>query len=219
MIQQSILVTVDNVIFTIIDKKLQILLIERIVPPYKWYWALPGGFVLDDESLEQAARRELREETNVQNVYLEQLATFSDPHRDPRGRVITTAYMAICHQVDSVAMAWSDAAKAQYFSIKELPTLAFDHLDIVKSAYKKIRSKLETTNVAQYFLSKFFTITQLQSIYEVILGQHLDVRNFRKKILGLDIIKQSDKKEVWVTHRPAKLYEFINKEIEIKYAI
>lgn len=148
-------------------------------------------------------------------VYLEQLYTFGDLHRDPRGRVVTTAYMAICHEIHSKTTAGSDAAKSQYFSIKELPSLAFDHLEIIRYAYQRLRSKLESTNVAQYFLPKYFSLKQLQNVYEIILGQKIDVRNFRKKIQSLRLIRQTDKVEVGVTHRPAALYEFIHKELEV----
>lgn len=215
MIKQSILVTVDNVIFTIRDKKLQLLLVERWVTPYKWYRALPWWFVLEDESLEKAARRKLHAKAHVTNVYLEQLYTFSDPHRDPRGRVITTVYMAICHEAHSTATAGADAVNALYYPIKELPPLAFDHLEIVKYAYQRLRAKLEYTNAAQYFLPRYFTLKQLQDVYEIILWQHLDVRNFRKKLQSLHIVRETDKMEVGVTHRPAKLYEFVNKNLEV----
>lgn len=212
---QSILVTVDNVIFTIMDRKLHLLLIERGVQPYKGYRALPGGFVKEEEWLEQAARRRLREEAWVTQVYLEQLYTFGDLHRDPRGRVVTTAYMAICHEVHSNTTAGSDANKSQYVPFKDLPSLAFDHLEIVRYAYQRLRSKLEYTNAAQYFLPKYFSLKQLQDVYEIILGQRFDVRNFRKKILSLHLIRQTEKVEVGVTHRPAKLYEFIHKDLQI----
>lgn len=128
---------------------------------------------------------------------------------------MTTAYMAICHEAQSKTIAGSDATKSAYFSIKELPSLAFDHLEIVRYAYKRLRAKLDYTNAAQYFLPRYFSLKQLQEVYEVILGQSMDVRNFRKRMQTLHLIRKTDKKEAAVMHRPASLYEFTNKELEI----
>jgi 8-oxo-dGTP diphosphatase len=195
MIKQNILITVDNVIFTIINDKLHILLIKRLVDPFKGSRAIPGGFVLDQENLEKAAYRELEEETNVKNVYLEQLYTFSDPKRDPRGRVISVAYMALVARENILVKAGSDAGEAKFFPVEKLPKLAFDHKKILSYAVKRLKRKLEYTNVAQYILPTKFTLSQLQNVYETVFEQKFDVRNFRKKIDKLGIIKDTGEKE------------------------
>ena len=215
MIKQKILVTVDNVIFTIIKNKLQVLLIKRIIDPFKDQWAIPGGFVLDNEDCETAAYRELEEETNVKNVYLEQLYTFSDPKRDPRGRVVTIAYIALVARENIFIKAGSDASEVRFFPVNSLPKLAFDHKNIINYATKRLSWKMEYTNVAQYILPKKFTLRQLQDVYETVLDQSIDVRNFRKKIDKLGLVKETWEKEIGVQYRPAKLYVFSDKNIKI----
>jgi len=215
MIKQKILVTVDNVVFTIIWQKLQVLLIKRLLDPYKDQRALPGWFVLENESLEEATYRELEEETNVKNLYLEQLYTFGTPDRDPRWRVISIAYMAVVNKNNIALRAWSDAKEVKFFPIDKLPKLAFDHKEIVNYSYKRLKWKLEYTNVAQYLLPDMFTFSSLQDVYEIALQKEIDVRNFKKKIEKLWIIEETWKMEVWVKHRPAKLYKFVNKKINI----
>lgn len=174
--------------------------------------AIPGGFVLDDETLEQAAYRELEEETKVKNTYLEQLYTFSDVNRDPRGRVISCAYMALMRHEDINAKAESDAKEVKVFSMDSLPKLAFDHKKILSYALQRLRYKLEYTNVVQYLLPKQFTLSELQQVYEIVLDEELDVRNFRKKIDKLGIVKETGERVVRWAHRPAMLYEFTNKD-------
>lgn len=211
---QDMKVTVDMVVFTIIAKELHILLIKRWIPPFQWMRAIPWWFVESGESCYQAAHRELREETWVKRLYLEQLYTFSEPNRDPRGRVVSIAHLALMSDIQTIT-AGSDASEWQFHPFKRLPPLAFDHLEIVKYAYQRLKRKLEYTNVAQYFLPKRFTLSQLQIIYEIILGYAFDVRNFRKKLKSLNIVKETNDYEKWVWHRPAKLYEFIHKELQI----
>jgi 8-oxo-dGTP diphosphatase len=162
--------------------------------------------VEDKESVEAAAVRELREETGVEKVYLEQLYTFGDPGRDPRGRVITVAYYALVPQSQSLE-AGTDAAEARWFPMNALPTLAFDHKKIVEYAHMRIRNKLNYTNVGFELLPKKFTLTELQNVYEAILGDELDKRNFRRKILQQGIVKPVDE---WVQtgRKPAQLYRF-----------
>lgn len=215
MIKQKILVTVDNVIFSIIKDKLQVLLIKRLIDPYKNQRAIPWWFVYDNEDCQTAAYRELEEETNVKNVYLEQLYTFSDPKRDPRGRVVSIAYMALISRENILIKAWSDAAEVKFFPVKSLPKLAFDHKKILDYAIQRLKWKMEYTNVAQYILPSKFTLSQLQNVYETILNQKFDVRNFRKKIDKLWIVKETWEKEIWVQNRPAKLYQFRSKKVEI----
>lgn len=152
---------------------------------------MPGGFVLENETLQQAAYRELAEETSVKNVYLEQLYTFSEVKRDPRGRTISCAYIALMSRENMTLTPGSDALEANFFDIKKLPKLAFDHKKIVEYAIQRLKWKMEYTNVAQYILSKKFTLRQLQDVYETILGQEIDVRNFRKKIDKLGLVKDT----------------------------
>lgn len=215
MIKQKILVTVDNVIFTVIKDELNVLLIKRLIDPYKNMRAIPWWFVYDNEDCQTAAYRELEEETSVKNVYLEQLYTFSDPKRDPRGRVVSIAYMALVSRENILLKAWSDAAEVKFFPIKSLPKLAFDHKKILDYAIQRIKRKVEYTNVAQYILPSKFTPSQLQKVYETILDSKIDVRNFRKKLDKLNIVKDTWQKEIWVQNRPAKLYQFRSKKVEI----
>lgn len=213
--KQNILVTVDGVIFSIVSGKLQILLIKRLLDPFKDSWALPGWFVLDHEDLETAAYRELEEETNVKEVYLEQLYTFWGPERDPRWNVVSVAYMAIVPRDKITLKAGTDSTEAKFFPIKDLPDLAFDHQFIIDYGYQRLRWKLEYTNVAQYFLPNKFKFSDFQNVYEIVLNQKLDVRNFKKKVEKLKIIKDTGEKEIDVKHRPGKLFKFVDKKIKI----
>lgn len=215
MIKQHILVTVDNIIFTITEGSLQILLIKRLIDPFKGKWALPGGFVLENETLQEAAYRELAEETSVKNVYLEQLYTFSEVKRDPRWRTISCSYIALMSRENMTLKAWSDASEAKFFDVKKLPKLAFDHKKIVEYAIQRLKWKMEYTNVAQYILPKKFTLRQLQDVYQTILDQEIDVRNFRKKIDKLGLVKETWEKEIGVQYRPVKLYNFVDKNLKI----
>lgn len=213
MIKQNIFVTVDNVIFTIINKKLSVLLVKRLIEPFKDYWALPGWFVLENESLEQAAYRELQEETNVKEVYLEQLYTVWNPQRDPRWYVVSVCYLALTNMNNITLKAWSDAKEVKFFPINNLPKLAFDHKDIIKTAISRLKWKLTYSNIVKFLLPEKFTLTQLQEVYEIILEKKLDTRNFRKKIEKLWIIESTGEKEFWVNHRPALLYKFKHKNL------
>lgn len=203
-------VTVDIVVFTIKDKDLKILLIKRNLEPFKNMWAIPGGFVLKGETLENAAIRELSEETNVKDIYLEQLYSFGDPDRDPRGWVVTIAYYALISSEDLNLLASTDAKDVKWFSIYDLPKLAFDHAKILDTALTRLRSKLEYTNVALELLPKKFTLTQLQNTHEIILNKTLDKRNFRKRILSLNVIEPAEEFKRDGSHRPARLYTFKN---------
>ncbi len=202
----KLLVTIDVVLFTIRDRRLHLLLIKRIAKPYENRYALPGGFVREDESLDASAIRELREETGIQDVYLEQLYTFGDPKRDPRGRVITVAYYALVPQ-NQVLRAGTDASDAAWFPVTDLPPLAFDHRKIAEYAHQRIRNKLDYTNVGFELLPDRFTLTELQEVHEAILGKTMDKRNFRRKIIQKGIVKPI--KEWRQTGRkPAQLYRF-----------
>jgi 8-oxo-dGTP diphosphatase len=202
-------VTVDTVIFTLRANELQVLLVQRKNWPYKGMWAIPGGFIHMDESLEEAARRELAEETGVNDpdIYLEQLYTFGDPGRDPRTRVITVAYFALISSEHLRLHAASDAAAADWFSAHTPPPLAFDHVDILAYAIQRLRYKLEYTALAFQLLPETFTLTELQGAYEHILNEKLDKRNFRRKVLAAEILEETRHMRGG-DHRPAKLYRF-----------
>src|SRR5580658_9419508 len=202
----KLLVTVDVVVFTIRDRQLHLLLIRRLATPFENCYALPGGFVLEDESVDAAAARELREETGLEKVYLEQLYTFGDPERDPRGRVITVAYYALAPH-SQMLHSGTDAADAAWFPVSELPALAFDHRQIVEYAHQRIRNKLDYTNVGFELLPEKFTLTELQLVHEAILGQALDKRNFRRKIIQKGIVKPT-KEWQHTGRKPPQLYRF-----------
>lgn len=215
MTVQHISIAVDGIIFTLHEWSLKILLIQRLIEPYRHMWALPGWFVLDHETLDEAISRELQEETNVTNAYLEQLYTFSGVQRDPRHRVISCAYMALMSYDDMTISAGSDAQDAQLFDIADLPALAFDHQDIISYALQRLRYKLEYTNAAQFLLPAEFTLTELHQLYEIVLKTTLDIRNFKKKILKLDILQPTGKTIIRWVHRPAMLYRFTTHKLQI----
>ena len=205
-------VTVDIVIFTIQQGVLKVLLVKRLIDPFVGQFAIPGGFVLEDEDLEQAAVRELREETGVSDVYLEQLYTFGKPDRDPRGRVVTVAYFALI-SADRKLKAGTDAAEAAWFSMDDLPPLAFDHATILNYALERLRNKLEYTTVGFQLLPEKFTLTELQEVYGAILGKNLDKRNFRRKMSVLKILKPLPEYRRG-GQRPAQLYRFVAARFE-----
>lgn len=201
-------VTVDVVIFTLCDQDLQVLLVRRKYAPFADYWAIPGGFVQIDESLEIAALRELEEETGVRDVYIEQLYTFGQPDRDPRTRVITVVYFALVPATALSALrAGDDAADARWWSMYDLPSLAFDHAEILDYALTRLRYKLEYSAVGFELLPAKFTLSELQVAYEVILGEKLDRGNFRKKLRKASVVEPT--REYRTTRgRPARLYRF-----------
>lgn len=200
--------TVDVVIFALVGEDLRVLLIKRKYDPFAGVWAIPGGFVMPDESLEKAAVRELAEETGVTDVYIEQLYTFGDPGRDPRARVITVAYFALVPYNAIRHRPGTDAAETQWFSVFDLPPLAFDHREILEYALTRLRYKLEYTSVGFQLLPDVFTLTDLQKAYETILGEQLDKRNFRRKILASGILQETGKKKRDGEGRPAMLYHY-----------
>ena len=200
--------TVDTVIFTVRDESLHLLLIRRALPPFEGSWAVPGGFVHARETLEAAARRELAEETGAEDVYLEQLYTFGDPERDPRGRVVTVAYFALVPSDRVTLRAGSDASDARWFPVHDLPPLAFDHAAIVDRALARLRGKIGYSSVGFELLPQKFTLSQLQRVFEQILGRPLDKRNFRRKVKLLDVLTELDEWERGEPNRPARLYAF-----------
>ncbi len=201
-------VTVDVVILTMRKRRLEVLLVKRKHWPYEGLWAIPGGFVEIDESLEDAARRELEEETAVRDVYLEQLYTFGDPHRDPRARVITVVYYALIRSDELHIVAGDDAAESAWYPISTLPPLAFDHENILDYTMQRLRGKLEYTSIGFQLLAPEFTLSDLQEVYEAILARPLDKRNFRKKVLTTGILEPTTHTRKTGQHRPAALYRF-----------
>ena len=198
--------TVDCVVFGFDGLGLEVLLIRRGLPPFRGRWALPGGFVRLDETLEEAARRELEEETGLRGVFLEQLQTFGGVKRDPRERVVSVAYFALVKP--AAVTGDTDAAEAKWFSVSDLPSLAFDHADILAAALTRLRGKLTYQPIGFELLPPKFTLTQLQRLYEAVLGEPLDKRNFRKKALSYDLLIPLEEKHQEGAHRPAQLFRF-----------
>lgn len=200
--------TVDVVCFTLRENRLNVLLIQRGEPPFVGMWALPGGFVHMDESLEAAALRELEDETGVHDVYLEQLYTYGEVERDPRGRVVTVAYFALISADKPVRMEGNrEVTRAAWFPMDELPTLGFDHEEIVNYALRRLRYKMEYTAIGFELLPDTFTLTQLQYTYEIILNEKLDKRNFRRRVLESDVIESTPQMRGG-EGRPARLYRY-----------
>jgi 8-oxo-dGTP diphosphatase len=205
-------VAVDTVIFTIQSGELKVLLVKRKIPPFIGQHAIPGGFVLDEEDLDQAALHEFQEETGVAEVYLERPYSFGDPRRDPRGRIVSVSYFALI-SADHTLQAGTDASEANWWPIKELPSLAFDHSQILNYALERLRNKLEYMTVGFQLLPEKFTLTELQKVYEAILDKQLDKRNFRRKMTLLKILRPL-KEYQRAGHRPAQLFRFAANRFE-----
>ena len=203
-------VTVDVVILTIHSGKLKVLLVKRANEPFRGKWSIPGGFIRLSENLDDAALRVLKEKTNVQNIYLEQLYTFGDPLRYPNTRVITCAYFALLRAEDiKLEVSNKDeVSEVQWHSVEKLPPLAFDHKEIIEYSLKRTRERLELCPIAFQLLPKKFTLTELQQSYELILKKTLDKRNFRKKMLTSNILVETNEYSKQGSKRPAALYYF-----------
>jgi len=201
-------VTADCVVFALDEDDLKILLIQRGHGPFKGQWALPGGFAAVGEALEDTARRELAEETGLENVFLEQLYTFSTPDRDPREHVITVAYYGLVNLSEHDVHAATDASNAAWFCIDDAPPLAFDHDEILRTAHERLKGKIRYQPIGFELLPDKFPLRSLQAVYEKILDRKVDKRNFRKKILGMGLLEELDEIETDVSHRAARLYRF-----------
>jgi len=206
-------VTVDGVIFQMLDEKLTVLLIKRARDPFMGAWALPGGYNAAGETTHEALNRILTVKAGVsvrQLGVVEQLYTFDSVARDPRGHAVSITYMGLGKGVE---LNGHDAQSPQFFSVAHLPKLAYDHNKIIVYAHERLKAKLAYTNVAFALLPHEFTLTQLQSVYEAILGTPLDKRNFRKRLLSLDILQETTELSKEGAHRPARLYTFRDREL------
>lgn len=205
------LVTVDIVVFTIHDNALKVLLFKRPNEPYQGYWSIPGGFINTGETLQEAAGRWLTIRTEVKDIFLEQLAAFGNPDRDPRARIITVAYYALISHSKLENADWepvNPTETTQWFDVSELPDLAFDHKEILEQATERLKERLENSTIAFQLLPDKFTLTELQRVYELILDKSLDKRNFRKKMLATGILQEIGETKMEGFHRPAQLYIF-----------
>jgi 8-oxo-dGTP diphosphatase len=201
-------VTVDTVILTVVEGELSVLLVRRGEKRFEGLWSLPGGFVRPEESLETAALRELRDATGVSEVYLEQLYTFGEPDRDTRGRVISVAYVALLAADRCPLVPNELEAEARWWSVYDLPDLAFDHPRMIEVALKRVRTKLEYTTIGLQLLPATFTLGELQRVYEIVLDRALDKRNFRRKLRLLELVEETGAKRSDGPGRPAALYRF-----------
>ncbi len=201
-------VTVDSVILTVLEGTLQVLLVRRMDSPFVGLWALPGGFVRPEEPLENAAIRELRESTGVDEVYLEQLYTFGQPQRDTRGRVVSVAYVALLAADRCPIKPQRLEAEVRWWPVYELPELAFDHGAMVEMSLQRVRTKLEYTTIGFQLMPEAFTMAQLQSVYEVILDRSLDKRNFQRKLSLLGLVEPTGDVRKEGRGRPAQVFRF-----------
>jgi len=200
--------TVDCVVFGFDEGELKVLLIERALEPFKGRWALPGGFVRVDETVDDAARRELSEEAGLKEVFLEQLYTFGTVNRDPRERVVSVAYYALVKLAAHDTKAATDAADARWFPISKVPKLAFDHAPILATALTRLKGKVRYQPIGFELLPPKFTLSQLQHLYEAVLETELDKRNFRKKVLSFGLLAPLKETRMSGRHRPAQLFRF-----------
>ncbi len=207
------MVATDCVIFGFDDKDLKVLLVERGIEPFKGSWALPGGFLREGENTEQGARRELMEETGLKDFFIEQLYTFSDAGRDPRGWVISVVYFSLINRNAMSPEAGDDAERAEWFALDSLPALAFDHAHILEVAVARLKGKLRYQPIGFELLPQEFTLPQLQALYEAVLQVQLDKRNFRKKIMSMELLEIAGKRGGTVG-KPATTYRFNKQKYE-----
>ncbi len=206
-------ITVDLAVFTVNNNKLKVMLAKRAEDPFRDHWSIPGGFLLLGESLDAAACRVLDEKTGVKNVYMEQLYTFGAPDRDPRARVITVAYFALIPWENLNQPESKKITDLTWASVDQLPKLAFDHKAILKYAVNRLRAKASYSNIVYGLMPEQFRLSELQTIYEIIVNDKLDKRNFRKRMLATGLLQETGEKDITGAHRPAMLYQFKKMEI------
>lgn len=212
---QFAVIATDVVVFTVRDDKLWVLLMKMTKEPYQKSWAVPGGLVGANESPETATRRQLKEKTGLANVYLEQLATFGEVGRDPFGRVVSVAYLGLLPTGAASVAAIDSRADVAWYSVNKLPSLAYDHSAMVSVAVERLQNKLGYTTIAGQLLPKEFTLSELQRVYEIILGREIDKRNFRKKFLALELVQSTGRQQDGGAHRPAALYRFVGTKPQV----
>ena len=207
---QHIKLSVDAVVFGYTSQEgLSILLIKRTMEPYRGQWALPGGLVKDEESLEQAVEQELKEETGVAINYLEQLYSFGEPGRDPRNRVVSVAYYGLVKPDAFQLTTSNEASEVAWFPVKNMPTLAFDHREIVDVATQRLQSKMQYEPIGFELLDKKFPFSELEKLYVAVLNRPIDRRNFKKKIMKFGFLEEtSEKQQLAGAGRPGNLYQF-----------
>ncbi|HTJ48045.1 MAG TPA: NUDIX domain-containing protein [Cyclobacteriaceae bacterium] len=211
--KQDIKVSVDAVVFGYDQEQgISVLLIKRKNEPFQKMWALPGGLVLNGESLDNAVKRELKEEAGIDVNYLEQLYTFGIPDRDPRNHAISVSYFGLVRPQDFQIMAQTDAEDVEWFNMKKLPKLAFDHKKIIDTAIKRLRGKITYEPVGFELLDKEFPFSDLEKLYQTLLDHEIDRRNFKKKIVSLGILEELDSMIQRKSGRPARLYKFNKKK-------
>ena len=202
--------TTNVVVFSLRDEKLKLLLVRRRNAPFQGYWSLPGGVVGEDEDIEATANAKLEEGTGVSGLYLEQLCTFGAPDRDPRERVVSIAYYALVPSKRLRLRTDEHSEGVGWFALDESPELAFDHVQMVETAHQRLAAKLEYSTIAFQFMPERFTLSELQNVYQIILNCDLDKRNFRKRMLAMDQIRQTAEVRKNGSHRPARLYRVNN---------
>lgn len=201
----------DCVLFGFDGGELKLLLLKREKQPFENAWALPGGFVYMQETTEESAKRILHEKAGIRKVFIEQLYTFSKLDRDPRERIVSVTYFALVNKSQYQLVAGRDTVQAEWHPISNIPKLGFDHADIVKLAVERLKGKVRYQPIGFELLDSKFTLSQLQLLYEAILQTSIDKRNFRKKIIGMGLLKQLDEKEKNVAHKAAFYYSFDKK--------
>lgn len=204
-------IAVDAAIFTINAGELNILLIKMKKAPFAGCWALHGGLIKPDESIDNAVLRHLHDKTGVKNVYLAQLSAFGKVDRDPFGRVVSIAYFALVSSEDIKLKTTEEYDDVRWFKVKKLPKLAYDHKEMITYVIKHLKQELPYTSIVSNLMPVEFSLGELQKTYEIILNKKLDKRNFIKKILALGIVKRTGKKRYGELHRPAELYKFVRK--------
>jgi 8-oxo-dGTP diphosphatase len=207
-------VAVDTVLFAIDEGRIKSYLVRLKRGPVAGKWAFPGGLVRRGEMLDEAARRELRQSTGLTECYLEQLFSFGDPNRDPAAHVVSVAYMALVDRISAVTPCSQKYANGRWFEVRRLPELAYDHAEMAKYALQRLKSKLEYTNIACNLLSPTFTFAQLEEVYRIVLGRMRDRRNFRRRILAVNLLRRLPLKRRGA-HRPAALYTFRRRSLQV----